>query len=273
MTGLAEGRRDRAGAELVDLAAERRRRGSAYRSMVARLALVAAGLLAAVPSGAGEGVAESAAAQPAEVGEFLDRRELCTHFRGEEPYDEERRRSLERRIGEHCPGERQELDRLMAKYRDEPAVWELLLDAESRPPPPGSSIEERLIEWTRFVAGPGFTVEATAERFGPVSPRRGVRTIRLEPRSSLFRRVGIQTYRETRLSALMLDFGEPVDVDFAPLVAAFGEPRETPRVHFDDPVPWKFDFPGGWMILETDASDRRSSYLVSGVHIRRQLGR
>ena len=53
MTGPGEGRRDGAGAELVDLAAERRRRGGAYRSMVATLALMAAALLAAVPSGAG----------------------------------------------------------------------------------------------------------------------------------------------------------------------------------------------------------------------------
>jgi hypothetical protein len=33
-------------------------------------------------------------AVPADVAKFKDRRDLCDHFRGEEPYDEERRAFL-----------------------------------------------------------------------------------------------------------------------------------------------------------------------------------
>ena len=39
-------------------------------------------------------------AQPEAVRDFIERRAMCNHFLGEEPYDEERRRDLEQAIDE-----------------------------------------------------------------------------------------------------------------------------------------------------------------------------
>ena len=59
---------------------------------------------------------------PADVASFIERRDLCDHFRGEEPYNEERRKFLEKNIVELCTGTDSKLVNLKQKYRRNPAV-------------------------------------------------------------------------------------------------------------------------------------------------------
>ena len=63
---------------------------------------------------------------PAEVERFISRRDKCDHFRGEEPYDEERREFLHRRMVEFCGGTDRELAELKQKYQGNKAVTERL---------------------------------------------------------------------------------------------------------------------------------------------------
>jgi hypothetical protein len=73
--------------------------------------------------------AANAAAQdrlPADVARFVERRDGCDHFRGEEPYDDERRRFLEQRIRKLCIGTDRTLANLKKKYRDDRPVMDRL---------------------------------------------------------------------------------------------------------------------------------------------------
>lgn len=72
-----------------------------------------------------EGAAR-AAGIPEDVALFRERRDLCDHFRGEEPYDEERRAFLEANLARYCTGTDAELAALKSRYRDDEAVMELL---------------------------------------------------------------------------------------------------------------------------------------------------
>ena len=63
---------------------------------------------------------------PADVAAFIEKRDLCDHFRGEEPYDEERRKFLEKNIIELCTGTDKKLSALKEKYRGNSAVIERL---------------------------------------------------------------------------------------------------------------------------------------------------
>jgi hypothetical protein len=63
---------------------------------------------------------------PSDVARFIERRDGCDHFRGEEPYDEERRKFLEQKLNELCPGTDKELARLKAKYRDDRNIMAVL---------------------------------------------------------------------------------------------------------------------------------------------------
>jgi hypothetical protein len=74
----------------------------------------------------GEAVAQAAKPLPPDVARFAERRDGCDHFRGEEPYDEERRAFLEQRLRELCTGTDRALARLKRKYRDDPAVMAVL---------------------------------------------------------------------------------------------------------------------------------------------------
>ena len=49
---------------------------------------------------------------PFDVEEFIDRREICDHFRGEEPYDADRAKFLTEQILEACTGTDRELQKL-----------------------------------------------------------------------------------------------------------------------------------------------------------------
>ncbi len=63
---------------------------------------------------------------PADVAKFKERRDLCDHFRGEDPYDEERRKFLEDNLRRYCTGTDRELASLRAKYNDNEAVLTVL---------------------------------------------------------------------------------------------------------------------------------------------------
>ena len=63
---------------------------------------------------------------PAEVVTFIERRDLCDYFRGEEPYDEERRKFLKKNIIEYCTGTDNQLANLKKKYSGNPVVIDRL---------------------------------------------------------------------------------------------------------------------------------------------------
>jgi len=65
-----------------------------------------------------------------EITDFLDDREGCEHFRGEEPYDAERAAFLKKNIEELCPDIDKRLDDLQAKYWDNPVILQKLTGLE-----------------------------------------------------------------------------------------------------------------------------------------------
>ncbi len=69
---------------------------------------------------------------PRDVQEFLVQRELCDHFRGEDPYDSERAEFLLKSISEACVGTDEQLRKLKEKYQDDSDIIQLLSDFEER---------------------------------------------------------------------------------------------------------------------------------------------
>ncbi len=63
---------------------------------------------------------------PFDVEEFIDRREICDHFRGEEPYDADRAKFLAEKIKETCSATDKELRELKLKYRNDDKVMQIL---------------------------------------------------------------------------------------------------------------------------------------------------
>lgn len=59
---------------------------------------------------------------PGDVAEFVERRQTCDHFRGEEPYSPERRAQIEAATAKYCRGSDRELAALRSKYRSNAAV-------------------------------------------------------------------------------------------------------------------------------------------------------
>ncbi|MDP9838897.1 hypothetical protein J2T09_003669 [Neorhizobium huautlense] len=59
---------------------------------------------------------------PADIQTFVTERENCDHFRGEEPYDAERRREIEAALDRYCRGTDARLQGLRKKYREAPAA-------------------------------------------------------------------------------------------------------------------------------------------------------
>lgn len=68
------------------------------------------------------------ASLPRDVSEFVERRDLCDHFRGEipEPEDHWRMEEVVSSITLHCSGTDEELARLRSKYIDDPDVRDVL---------------------------------------------------------------------------------------------------------------------------------------------------
>lgn len=83
--------------------------------------------------------AANGAAFPAEVTAFLVDRDGCDHFRGEEPYDAERRAYLEQSIAELCTGTDAKLAGLRRRYAADKDVmaalggYEERVEGEARP--------------------------------------------------------------------------------------------------------------------------------------------
>ena len=67
-----------------------------------------------------------------DVEKFKERRDLCDHFRGEDPYDEERRKFLEENLKKYCTGTDKELASLKAKYKNNKAVMKVLEKYEEK---------------------------------------------------------------------------------------------------------------------------------------------
>lgn len=77
------------------------------------------------------GAEESTPCFPADVAKFIERRDLCDHFRGEEPYDAERQAFLDKNIVEFCTDTDQQLASLKAKYSSNSAVMAKLNQYET----------------------------------------------------------------------------------------------------------------------------------------------
>ena len=95
------------------------------------IAFILFSLLCLLPSGyAANG--EDVAKLPPEVAKFKERRDLCDHFRGEEPYDEQRRRFLVENLQKYCTGTDRALARLKTKYENSPEVMSALREYEEK---------------------------------------------------------------------------------------------------------------------------------------------
>ena len=65
-------------------------------------------------------LATARAAAPTDIETFRGKIETCVHFSGEEPYDAQRRREIERGIKESCGGLKAQAKRLKLKYAGQP---------------------------------------------------------------------------------------------------------------------------------------------------------
>ena len=78
-------------------------------------------LIAACSMVLAEGVMGQAKLPP-DVARFVERRDGCDHFRGEDPYDAERRKFLHQQMLELCTGTDKQLAELKKKYRTDKTV-------------------------------------------------------------------------------------------------------------------------------------------------------
>lgn len=69
---------------------------------------------------------------PADVEKFVEQRDGCDHFRGEEPYDEERRQFLLKNLTALCSGTDKKLAQLKKKYKKSPEVVNKLNGYEAK---------------------------------------------------------------------------------------------------------------------------------------------
>ena len=69
-------------------------------------------------------------ALPSDVMRFTRQRDLCDHYRQEEPYDDARRKFLQEGVRSSCSGTDRTLWRLKAKYRANPIVLRRLAGYE-----------------------------------------------------------------------------------------------------------------------------------------------
>lgn len=68
------------------------------------------------------GSLQARTALPSDVMRFTRQRDLCDHYRHEEPYDGARRKFLQDGMRASCSGTDRALRRLKAKYRANPSV-------------------------------------------------------------------------------------------------------------------------------------------------------
>lgn len=65
---------------------------------------------------------------PKKVRKFVIAAQACAHFSGEEPYDGERRKFLEKMIRENCTGIEKRRKKLLAKYRGNAEVEAIIAE-------------------------------------------------------------------------------------------------------------------------------------------------
>ena len=70
------------------------------------------------------------------VARFIEGREACDHFRGEAPYDADRRKFLEQQAQKFCAGTDKQLAELKKKYQGDTAVTTKLAEYEADIEPP-----------------------------------------------------------------------------------------------------------------------------------------
>jgi ABC-type amino acid transport substrate-binding protein len=76
-------------------------------------------------------VAAAATALPADIRQFIARRETCNHWAGEEGYDAARRRQIERALREaRCDALAADENKLRDHYKDAPDVLAILDQAD-----------------------------------------------------------------------------------------------------------------------------------------------
>ncbi|MGC4252695.1 MAG: hypothetical protein QM605_14820 [Sphingobium sp.] len=78
------------------------------------------------------GTSAQVAPFPQEVTNYMVERDSCDHFRGEEPYDADRRAYLAENIAELCTGTDGRLAALRMRYADDPTVLAALSGYEDR---------------------------------------------------------------------------------------------------------------------------------------------
>lgn len=59
---------------------------------------------------------------PKEIAKFIERRESCDHWRGEDKYNKKRQAEINRAICQACTGTDAELKRLKQKFKDRPDI-------------------------------------------------------------------------------------------------------------------------------------------------------
>ncbi|MDP3848032.1 MAG: hypothetical protein Q8R10_16575 [Pseudomonas sp.] len=69
---------------------------------------------------------------PTDASSFVEQRDLCDHFRGEDPYNEERRAFLEKNMLELCTGTDAALAKLKSKYINNKQVTSKLNQYEDK---------------------------------------------------------------------------------------------------------------------------------------------
>lgn len=92
-----------------------------------------------------------AAAQefPKDVLTFLDERESCDHWRGEDGYDKERQADINWSICQSCPGTDAQLAKLKKKYRTNKAIFDKLSELEENIEPKDKAAAKQFCQTTR----------------------------------------------------------------------------------------------------------------------------
>ena len=86
---------------------------------------------------------------PSDVSAFLDRRESCDHWRGEEGYDKERQADIDWSICQSCPGTDRELAGLKKKYQSNPKILKALAEFEVTIEPADKAAAKKFCSTTR----------------------------------------------------------------------------------------------------------------------------
>lgn len=100
-----------------------------FEPRLGRILLFITGVLLAWPVSAQPGF-------PEDVTRFIEGREACDHFRGEAPYDADRRKFLEQQAQKFCAGTDKQLAELKKKYQGDTAVTTKLAEYETDIEPP-----------------------------------------------------------------------------------------------------------------------------------------